>query len=385
MTTFIHTFRIRYTLLLSASLLAMLTHCTREAAPKKLTEVTPDQVILTEAQQAAAGIQTGTLEKKNIVRTIQATGKVDVPPQNMVSISAPLGGFIRSTHLLQGMRVKKGEVIAVLENQAYIQLQQDYLDSKSKLEFLEAEYNRQTELYKENVNAQKALQQAKSSYQSMAATVHGLEAKLRMIGITPAMLHDNQIAAQVSLLAPITGYVAEVNVNTGQYVNDTFVAFKLVDTDHMHVELQVFEKDIPALAIGQQVLYLLPSNAMQHEATVYLIGKEISPERTVRVHCHLKNDDATLLPGMFVTATIETGAHEATVLPAQAVVNFEGQAHVFVQGKPGEYRMVEVEALGTHDNYTEIRLPEGLDAASTFVVKGAFELLGMVKNTGEEE
>jgi len=344
-----------------------------------------NSVTMTDAQYKAADITLGKIEKKAIGSTIQVNGKLDVPPQNLISVSAPLGGFVKSTTLLQGMKVRKGDVLVVLENQEYIQLQQDYLDNKSKLEFSESEYNRQIELAKENVNATKTLQQSKAQYESLRAMVKGLEAKLAMINISAANLSGGNIGSTVKIYSSIDGFVSQVNINTGQFVNPTDVMFKIVDPDHMHAELQVYEKDISQVIVGQKVKFQLANSNQVRTASVYLIGKEISPDRTVNIHCHLDKEDPTLLPGMFVTASIETALVEVDVVPNDALIIFEGEHYIFISSGKNQFTAIPVAIGNSEGEFTEIRLNKDFNRESAIVIKGAFELLGMLKNMEEEE
>ncbi len=340
-------------------------------------------ITLTPSQYTASEIALGKMERKRVAKRITVNGKLDVPPQNLVIISAPLGGFVKSTDLLQGMKVNKGDVLAVLENQDYIQLQQDYLDNASKLEFLQVEYDRQQELAKENVNAQKALQQSKSQYESMKAMVSGLEAKLEMITISPAALKNGKIKSTIQLRSPINGFITVVNVSIGQFVTPTEVMFKIVNLEHMHAELQVYEKDINKIAIGQQVTFQLANDTTTHKATVHLVGKEISPERTVRIHCHLEKEDKSLLPGMFVTATIETASEEADVVPTTSISNFEGKDYIFVSSGDHQFRAIPVNAGIAVGEFTEVHVSEKIAPGTSVVTRGAFQLMGLLKNNQE--
>jgi cobalt-zinc-cadmium efflux system membrane fusion protein len=344
-----------------------------------------DAVTLTPAQYEASAIALGKLERKAVGSTIQVNGMLDVPPQNLVTVAAPMGGFVRSTKLLQGMKVNKGEVLAIMENQEYIQLQQDYLDNRSKLEFLETEYARQTELARENVNAQKTVQQVRSQYESTKANVKGLEARLAMINISPASLTVENIRSSANILAPISGFVTTVNVNIGQFVNATDVMFKLVNLEHIHAELQVFEKDIRNIREGQKVSFRLAHEDQHRSATIYLIGREISPDRTVRVHCHLDQEDQTLLPGMYITATVETALEEKDVVPSTAVVHYEGETFIFIQQADRQFQIVKVETGTPGEEYTPITWPGTLDRGTPVVVKGAAQLLGVLRNAPEQE
>lgn len=376
----------KYLIFFISGFIALSCSSKQEGSQADVLRADPNMIKLTAAQYKAAAIELGVITRKPMGTTLQLNGMLDVPPQNLITVAAPLGGFVKSTKLLQGMKVKKGESLVTLENQEYIQLQQDYMDTKSKLEFLEAEYTRQQELARENVNAQKSLQQSKSLYQSAKATLKGLEAKLAMINIPVSSLDEGTIRPSIQLYAPIDGYVTVVNVNIGQYVNATNEMFKIVNIEHIHAELQVFEKDIHRIKVGQKVLFRLSNETTDRTASVYLVGKEISPERTVRIHCHLDKEDESLLPGMYVTATLETALRDAEAVPTQAIVNFEGKEFVFAATKDKEqFELVPVTTGSVDQEFTEVQVPAGFDTSRPIVVRGAFQLLGALKNTSEEE
>ncbi len=344
-----------------------------------------NEVVLNEEQFTSANIRLGQVEQRSINGTIRANGMLDVPPQNLVTVSAPLGGFVKNTDLLQGMKVQKGQVIVTLEHPDYIQIQQDYLDLNSQLEFQQLEYQRQEALAVENVNAAKALQLARSHYLSTKAKVQGLRAKLRLINIDPSLLEKGVISSTIRLYAPISGYITQVNINIGMHVNPADVMFRIIDNSHLHAEAQVFEKDITKLKVGQKVRFVLSKDSRERTAKVYLVGKEITPERTVRVHCHLDQEDPTLIPGMYFNAFIETDNQTVTALPENAVVNFGSKDYVFVVKNEAlrQYEMTEVKKGNSESNYVEVTLPDGLPLSTRIVVSGAYELLGFLKNKGE--
>ena len=375
-------------LLIIVSLASLTFSCSKPSAPATEKVSTPESttsVTLTDEQFKMASIEVAMLELRSINGSIKANGMLDVPPQNLVTISAPIGGFVKHTELLQGMKVKQGQVLVVLEHQDYIQLQQDYLDSKSQLEFLELDYKRQQELAKENVNATKALQQAKSNYFSTKAKVQGLIARLQLINIDIAQLEKGTMTNTINLYAPISGYITQVNINIGMHVNPADIMIRIIDNEHLHAEAQVFEKDIAKLKVGQPVHITLSNETKEREAKVYLIGKEITPERTVRVHCHLEAEDHSLIPGMFFSALIETDQQQVKCLPEKAVVNFDGKEFVFVvvDEVKKQYKMTEIKTGASSDGFTEIILSQDLSSKTLFVTKGAYELLSFLKNTEE--
>lgn len=357
-------------------------------------------VELTDAQIKTAGIELGKIEPRQISGTIKVNGVLDVPPQQLVSISVPLGGFLKSTTLLQGSRVQKGQLIAVIENPEYIQLQQDYLEAVNQFEFAKADYERQQELAKENVNAQKTLQQAKSTYQSWVAKRNGLLAKLKLIHVNLEEVEKGNITSTGNVYSPISGYVTEVNVNIGKFVAPSDVLFEIVDTEHLHAELTVFEKDVLKLRIGQRVRFTLANESEDRLATVYLIGREINADRSVRIHCHIDKEDKELLPGMYLKANVETGGAKVPALPNEAVIDYQGRKYIFipVEGEAHEHHpeekhekeegthfgMVEIQIGNSELGFTEVILPDTLNDSIDVVVKGAYSILSKIKNSEEE-
>lgn len=377
------------------------------------------EVALTSDQYNIAGIKIGKVETRPLTGTVKVNGVLDLPPQNLFSISAPVAGFLKKSDLLQGSRVRKGEVIAVLYNPEFIVEQREYLEARqelvavrSQLEYAEAEYRRQEELARENVNAGKTLQAAKAEFNTLKAKIGGLEAKtggqrarFKLLGINADRLSADNFQSEINLYSPANGYVTEVNVNVGKYVGNTEVLFEIADTEHMHAELTVFEKDIPKLKVGQTVRFTLANETKERHAKVFLFGREISADRSIRVHCHLDHEDTDLLPGMYLKAVVETGATPVHALPESAIVSSEGKDFIFVEEAGGEakpetknsegetkmpvehhFRMVEVKRGVTDGAFVEVGLPEDFDAANSLVVmEGAFYLLSAAKSGGEED
>ncbi len=355
----------------------------KTSKPQSETSAT-NEVILSDEQLKSVGAQLGSLEKRKMSNQVKANGMLDVPPQNLVTVSAPLGGFVKYTELLQGMKVKKGQVLIVMEHPDYIQIQQDYLDGKSQLEFLALEYKRQQDLATDNVNSMKTLQQSKSNYLSTKAKVEGLKAKLKLINIDPVDIETGEIRNTISIISPISGFLTQVNINIGVHVNPTDVMAKIVDTEHLHAEAQVFEKDISKLAIGQTVRITLSNETKERLAKVYLVGKEITKERTVRVHCHLTVEDPSLIPGMYFSAIIETDEQTSDVLPNEAIVSFEGKDFIFLANPSDnhQFSMIEIAKGRTEGNYTTVMVPEAA-LNKSIVIKGTYALLGLLKNKEE--
>jgi membrane fusion protein, heavy metal efflux system len=371
---------------LSLSLSVLIIACAKKEEQTAASDEagSTDEVTITQEQFNRMGLQLGSPTKQVISGVVKATGMLDVPPQNLISISAPLGGFVKKTELLQGMKVAKGQTVVVLEHPDYIQLQEDYLMTKNQLEYLELEYKRQEEMANEKVSAVKDFQMAKSNYQTSRARLSGLKAKLDLINIHPADIESGEIKSTVSIVSPISGFVSQVNVNIGMYVSPSTLMFRIVDTEHLHAEVQVFEKDLPKLKVGQKVFLQLSNEAFEREADVYLIGKEITSERTVRVHCHLKREDPKLIPGLFFSARIENESEMVDALPTEAIILLEGKNYVFAQVQPLHFQLLEVSTGLSKNGFTQVTIPSTA-SVQPIVTKGAYFLLGILKNGEEEE
>lgn len=379
-----------------ASFIIILAACGKKADESKPEgkHEDPTAVELSEVQYKTAGIQIGSIEEKQLSGTLKANGKLDIPPQNLVSVTVPFGGYLKSTELLQGTRVKKGQLLAELQGPDYIQLQENYLDSKSQLDFLQSEFQRQERLAKENVNAQKTLQQSKADYQSMLAKTNGLRARLALLNINIEKVEAGDFQNSIRLFSPINGYVIEVNVNIGAFVTPADVMFRIADTEHMHADVLVFEKDIPKLQLGQTIRFTLANETKERTAKIHLIGREIGKDRTVQVHGHLSQEDQNLIPGTYLKAIIETGGTKVKALPDEAIVNFEGKKYIFIlvagdsssPEKAYRFKLVEVSTGVSESGFTEVYLPEeNSGAPAKIVVKGAYDLLSKMKNSEEEQ
>lgn len=376
----------KYIIILSATIM-LLSACGEKKKAEEITGTASNEnvVTLTDVQAKNAGIVTGQMEQKEISSLLKVNGKIDVPPQNMVSISVPLGGYLKSTKLLPGMHIAKGEVIAIMEDQQYIQLQQDYLTAKAKIGYLENEYNRQKELNQSQASSDKVYQQAEADYRTHRVLITSLTEKLKLAGININKISETSITRSVNIYSPINGFVSKVNVNIGKYVSPTEVLFELVNPADIHLALKVFEKDLDKLFIGQRLTAFtnnLPDK--KHPCEILLIGKDLSMDGNTDVHCHFETYDKSLIPGTYMNAEIEVKNNKAFVLPSDAIVRFEAKYYVYKVKGSNQYEMTEVTVGESENGLTEIILSEKTDfSKASFVTKGAYSLLMMMKNKAE--
>ncbi len=337
-------------------------------------------VTLTNEQYKNAGITLGKIKQQSIASILKVNGIIEVPPQNIVSISVPLGGYLKFTKLLSGMHVNKGEVIGIVEDQQYIQLQQDYLTTKAQFTFTENEFNRQKELNQSKATSDKVFEQIKATYQTQLILIKSLEEKLNLIGLNPNKINVNKISRSINIYSPINGYVSTVNVNIGKYVNPSDVLFELINPMDIHLALDIFEKDFDKLYLGQKLLAYSNSNPEnKYACSIILISKSLSKDKSVTVHCHFEKYNKTLLPGMFMNAELEAKSKNATVLPENAVVRFENKQYVFIAKDKNIFELVEVKTGSNFNGFVEVEIESNL-IDKNFVFIGAYTLLMKMKN-----
>ncbi len=364
-------------------LIAVFSACGNKADTADHTETSTADVTVTQAQFKNAGLELGTLTEAVFPDWVEASGMIDVPPENRAVITAFMGGYINDNPLLIGDAVTKGQVLITLENPEFVALQQQFQELAEQLEYLKSEYDRQQALVAENITSKKNFLKAESEYKSSVATYNGLKKKLQMLNINTSAVLNGNYTSQVSIYAPITGTIAETFVSKGSYVSPADPIMELVDIDHIHLELSVFEKDMLKVKKEQPIRFKIPESSPEYyDGSVHLIGNSLNPKtRTVTVHGHLDNERGTpnFAVGMFIEAQIETGERSAPALPAEAVVNL-GESYYALQlkeQKGGSYLFdrVEIKPGKTADGHTEILNTNELNKDWQYLTKGAFELI----------
>lgn len=378
--------KIIYKTCLLAGLFVVATACGKKQTETEsvVTKVDNNIVTLTDAQFKNAEIEIGKLSAKSISTVLKVNGKIDVPPQNIVSVSAPMAGYLTYSKLLPGMHINKGEEIAVLEDQQFIQMQQDYLLAKSALQFAELEYKRQKDLNESKASSDKVTEQAQAEVNRQRIIMNSLAARLQMINIDVPHLAANKISRKIRLYSSITGFVSKVNINLGKYVSPADVLFELIDPSDIHLNIQVFEKDINKLYIGQKIIaYTNVEPAVKYPCEVMLVSKDVNENGVAEVHCHFYRYSNKLIPGLYMNADIEVSSNTNNSLPEEALVNFEGKDYVFIETGKQQFEMTAVQKGNTENGYVEILNMDALKQKD-FVTKGAYTLLMKMKNNAEE-
>jgi cobalt-zinc-cadmium efflux system membrane fusion protein len=356
-------------------------------------ELPPNMVEFSVEQYNTAGIVLDSLNKKQISKIVSVNGTITVPPQSYATVCTSFGGYIKSSSLMEGSLVSKGQVLAMIENSEFVDLQQNYLETKSKFAYAETEYNRQKELNTSNVNSEKTLQLAELEYKTLKAQLNGLIQKLSILNIDYEKLTEDNIKSVLPLVSPISGYVKTVNINIGKYINTTDILFEIVNTGKLTLELIVFENDLQNIKEGQKLTFSMPNTPdISYEATILQVGKTLDSDKTAKVYATIDKSEENLVTGMYVNAKIEVTNSESLCLPSESIVQFDEKFYVFAfkekameDGKEITlFEAIEIEKGSENYGFTEIIFKNEIDNTSKqYVTKGAYAILSKYKNSGE--
>ena len=355
---------------------------TDQAEPSSQTEAMDDRIQVTQAQFDQSKMSLGELEEKSFPTVVTVNGMIDVPPENRAVVNASMGGYIKTTPLLIGDIVRKGQLLVTIENPEFVALQQQYMEVNEQLTYLKAEYDRQVTMRAENITSQKSFLKAESEYKTAVARHTGLDRQLRMINISPASVRAGKISSVVSINAPISGSITKVNVSKGSYVSPATEILEIIDNDHIHLELSVFEKDILKVKKGQAINFKIPeASSAIYKAEVHLVGTSIEANRTIKVHGHLEDESGVnFLTGMFVDASIVTNSAFAKALPSSSIVTVDEISYILVldekKGDTYYFRQAEVEVVQESEGFSLVQFNTDMAADTQFLTKGVFNLLG---------
>lgn len=345
-------------------------------------ENSSNEIVVTTAQFNLGKMELGTFTLQSFQNAVKANGMLDVPPENKSTVSAYFGGYVKTISLLQGQKVTKGQTLFTLESPDYIKVQQEFLESKSQLSYLKSDYERQKELAATQVSSQKTYLKAESDYKTTLARFESLKKTLQLMNIQSNSVTEYNLTSTIDVKAPISGYVTSVLATKGMFLNPSDIALTIMNVDHMHVELTVFEQDLTKVKIGQEVSFTVQNNQTTYKANVFLINKAIDPEkRSVKVHCHFDKDaDAlTLIPGMYVEAQIFSTSDSAMALPVNSVISIENKSYILAK-KTGtkeqiNFEKIEVEVGKSNENFIEILNYKDFDNNKQILTNGAFNLI----------
>ncbi len=372
-----------YTLLLSGMLMIAAVSCDQSSEQAQQSKETAEELIsITQQQFDEAGMEMGKMQDKVFFTTITANGYIDVPPESKAIVGSYFGGKVVSLQVIEGQKVQKGERLAAIEHPMFIELQQQYLETKLQTSMLQKEWERKQQLSDNQITSPKELQQAETAYKLSQASLKALAEKLRMMQLDPGQLSVSEISPVIWLKSPISGYVAKVMAASGQWLNPEDAVINVVNTNRFRLFLDVFEKDMPLLKTGSKVIARLPDNSLPtFGGEVEGIGKLIDTyNRTVSVLVNITEGQLEqLIPGMFMTATIEAAEKNLPALPETAIIEADDHQFVLVfRKKEGDqlfFEKLEVETQAQYQGFANIKSGASINNQDNFLLKGGFQLI----------
>ena len=375
----------RYSIIVSAIFLLSCGSDPKNDTQKEAVVEATNNVSLTKEQATIAQLVLAPIELGRMKGTAHLNGVIDVPPTGIASVSMPLGGYVQDINLIPGNFVKKGAVLATVKDPAFIQLQENYLASKAKLNYLQQDLDRQKLLLNQEAVSKKSYQQIQADYNGMNIQLRALSEQLKLINIQPENLTPENMTSLVKLTAPITGYITKVNINRGKYVTPSDVLVEIMDPNDIQAAITIYEKDIANFKVGMKgTVTLTQDPSKNYTVSILAVSQNINEDKTGLLHCHFGNTPKNVLPGMFLTADIVVETNEAVLIPAEAVQRFQGKDYIFIQRATNDFEAIVIEINQYNKEFVSVK---NMDAKTwvgkSLVVKNAYSLLGKMMNISE--
>lgn len=381
----VQSFILSYLIPLGIGISSFLTSCGSNTNGEIMSaqgELSSEILEITQKQLNASEMKFSAIEKRKFNEIIQTNGIFDLPPRNLSSVSTYFGGFVSDVNVLPGENVRKGQVLFILENPEYVEIQEKFLDAKSQLAYLKSDYERKKSLFEDSITSRKDYLKAEADYTSTEVKFQALQKKLTMMNINPETLTPGNIQTSLKIFAPISGSLSKVNISRGVYVHPADMAMTISDMDHLHLELTIFEKDLHKIKEGQKISFSTQGEPEAlYDGTVFLVNRTIDTEtRTASLHGHIDTPELDKFsPGMYVEAEIYTGTDTSFSLPESAVTKVDQEYYVLktVDDTADTIKLEKIQVqVGKSDGgFVEIKNHADFSADSKFLMNGTFKLV----------
>ena len=345
------------------------------------SKIDSDLIVVTDKQFQSSGFAMGQMEKRFFDQTIRATGSIEVPEKNRAIVSSHVGGTVGPVDLIIGQWVSKHQKLFTLTNPDLIDWQQELLEVQSNIAFLREENERQKLLSKDNITAKKDYLKAEANLRMAEAKLAALSEKLMLIGIPPSSVSASHLTSSLDIVAPINGYVEDIKVVRGSYLSAAMPAIEILNTNHMHVELNVLESHLTKLKKEQNVEFRVQSAPTKaYKGSIHLINTMLDENHYINIHCHIDDQHKNeLMPGMYIDAQIYVENQEFWALPQEAIVNIDDDHYALISKSydKGEHTFEKVKILtgATQNGWTEVLNAMDLKLDQSFLIKGAYNVV----------
>lgn len=344
---------------------------------------------LTNEQIKEVGISFGKIEERDLTATIKANGTLRVPNNSKANATSLYGGVIKTLQVQLGDYVKKGQVIATIENPQFIQLQDEYLMIDSRIKLAEQESQRQRILNEGGAGALKNLQSATTDLSTLQTRKASLHKQIQLMGINPNNVKTSNMRTGLAVLSPINGTVSNEFAKIGTYVDVSSPVLEIVNNSLLHLDLQIFEKDLPFIKVGQMVNFTITNNPnIIYSAKVFNIGSSFEDEsKTIAIHCTVIGNKAGLIDGMNITGTISIDNVLTPTVSDQSIVEADGKYYIFIikDKAKNEFEKIEITKNVSNLGYTAITTTKDIPKNVEVVTKGVFFINAKLENKGGHE
>ncbi len=345
------------------------------------------EAMLSQQQYEALGMQIDSLQQRNMSGFVEANGQLEVPPQNEAAVTAVVGANVAEILVIEGEQVKQGQVLAYISHPDLVQVQTEFLNANNNLALQDKEFARQKKLYEAGVGSGETFQRAEAELSNAKGKVQGLRSQLRLLNLNPERILQGNSAQRIPVTSPISGAVQMINVKTGQYAQAQTPMFEIVNTEHVHADLMVFEKDVAKVEKGQQVKFTVESRpGTDLTAEIISVGKSFEQDpKALHVHAEIENKPENLIPGMYVRGRILIDSTQTTALPESAIAKEGDTFFAFTAEREGEgwsFKPVEVIPGATTGEWTAVQFLSEMEPGIQFAYNNAYYLMAQM-NKGE--
>ncbi len=357
-------------------------------------EIDFQNIPLSEKQVKAVDLKMGEAQEREMDAMLHVNGSLVLRAQDMGNVSSLMGGIVKNVYVKEGQMVSRGQVVATIENTDVVTLQREYYTAYKESEMARLELDRQKTLASAGAGIKKTLQMSEKNYKVAKANLLGTGRQLQQMGISTKEVAKGKFTTVFPLSAPISGTVSDMQASLGSYADMQTPLMKIRNNHAVECDLNVFEKDIAKVKVGDQVLVSLTNQpGVNVSGRVYGMNQYLN-KGTKSVAVHVKLDakrGAKLFEGMYVSGQIATGRQLCMTLPDKAIVSADGKQYVFAlnqqHSKGGTYSFSrhEVTTGVSNNGYTEVALCKHLKKGQKIVTDNAFYLASLTGDHGEED
>lgn len=364
-------------ILLSSICLTLFSACANKNqanSPEVMAEKT-QQIKLSKAQVALAGLTFCMPQQQKVESHIRVRGNVVVLAQNQSSMHTYLPGTVESIDVLEGQRIKKGQLIAQLGSLEYVELQQNYLEQRSEYDLAKAEWERIDNLYTQKAVSLKEMQQAKNKFEMISVRKSATLARLHLMGCdVEKLVHSGSVSKTYSVYAAMDGYLYKLPISIGSRIQGNDELARIINLDRLHADLYVFEKDIHAIKEGQSVdLHFINTQFPAAKGKVEFISRAVDVEKkSILVHVVFHPSHAMILPDMQVEADFISEQVQDNVIPAAAVLRSDNHFNYFEVIEEGKDSLLFEQKISTLNELSEnyFQIPKERTSKNKVVCKG---------------